>query len=262
MTTHSSPPVTRVVLLGASNLTISFPLIVRRLRSGLPGRLETFAALGWGRSFGNWSRVLFRGLPGTVGCGLWSDLPTPEASATELGLITDVGNDLLYGYPVPQIVQWLETCLARLAERQARLVLTLIPLGSIEQLSPWRFRLVRKLLYPKNRMSFDQLLELSRELNERLIELGPRFGAHTVVPPPEWYGFDPIHVLRRHRAAAWERILSGWNVLAPPDPERTRTGWTASRLRRLRPEVRTLFGRVQRRPQPALALPDGAVWIY
>ena len=255
----------RVVLLGASNLTISFPLITRRLRAGLAGRLEVFAALGWGRSYGAWSRVLHRGLPGTVECGLWKDLQ-PASPSTELALLTDVGNDLLYGHPVPQIAAWIETCLARLAERRARLVVTLIPLASIEGLSPWRFRVMRRLLYPANRMSLAHLLGLSRELNERVLELGRRFDAHVVVPPAEWYGFDPIHILRSHRPAAWERILSGWEALTPPvapaPPSGWRSAWRASRLRRLRPEVRTVFGREQRRSQPALELPDGAVWVY
>jgi hypothetical protein len=264
-----SPPTHRVVLLGASNLTISFPLIVRRLRAGLPGRLEVFAALGWGRSYGAWSRVLYRGLPGTLDCGLWRDLERANASGgAALGLLTDVGNDLLYGQTVPQIAAWLETCLARLADRGAQLVVTLIPLASIETLSPWRFRVMRKLFYPANRMSLEHLLGVSRELNERLIELGRRFEAHLVVPSAEWYGFDPIHILRGYRPAAWERILSGWPAFGSPAVAQSaphsgwRTSWTSSRLRRLRPDVRTVFGREQRRSQPALALPDGAVWVY
>jgi hypothetical protein len=260
--TTDSPATHRVVLLGASNLTISFPLVVRRLRSGLSGRLEVFAALGWGRSYGEWSRVAYRGLPGTIGCGLWRDVAEREPATREAALVTDLGNDLLYGVPVPRIAGWLETCLARLAERRARLVLTLIPLSSLETLSPARFRFMRRLLYPKNRMSFEHLLGESRELNAQLIELGRRYAARVIEPPGEWYGFDPIHIRRSRRARAWETILSGWQALAPPPGFGVPVGWKASRLKRLRPEVRTLFGRQQCTPQPALDLPDGAVWVY
>jgi hypothetical protein len=258
----TSPTTHRVVLLGASNLTISFPWIVRRLRAGLDGRLEVFAALGWGRSYGEWSQVAFRGLPGTIGCGLWEALARQEPVATELALVTDVGNDLLYGFPVPQIASWLEICLSRLIARRARIVLTLIPLSSIATLSPTRFHVMRKLLYPRNRMSFEHLLRESRELNQRLMELGRERGIPVVEPPAVWYGFDPIHIRRRLRAEAWEQIVSHWNALAPTTSAKPPAAWGKRRLRKLRPETRTLFGRERRTSQPALDLPDGAVWVY
>ena len=113
---------TRVVLLGASNIALAFPQIVRRLSAGLPGPLEIFAAFGHGRSYCTWSRVLFRRLPGIDRCGLWADL---ERAATErptrtLALLTDVGNDLIYGSASEVLERHLVQCLSALAPLPAR----------------------------------------------------------------------------------------------------------------------------------------------
>ncbi|HLQ43549.1 MAG TPA: hypothetical protein VK137_02375, partial [Planctomycetaceae bacterium] len=64
----------RVILLGASNVTLSFPRLWHGLRRAWSESLELFAAHGHGRSFGIWSRVGPRQLPGIVPCRLWDDL--------------------------------------------------------------------------------------------------------------------------------------------------------------------------------------------
>ncbi|HSS47569.1 MAG TPA: hypothetical protein VLX28_01360, partial [Thermoanaerobaculia bacterium] len=139
-------PVQRAVLLGASNLRASLPLVVNLLRAD--GALEVLAACGHGRSYGARSRFLgIRHLPGIAGCGLWQALEGRPALPT-LALVTDVGNDLVYGAEVAEIVRWIETCLNRLARRRSRVVLTLLPLARLEKLSPWEVRLAVSLLFP------------------------------------------------------------------------------------------------------------------
>src|SRR5262245_41279757 len=78
---HEHPPTSatsvasrRVIILGASNVTMSFPLIVRAIQSSLPRPVDIFAAHGHGRSFCAWSYVLHRGLPSIMDCGIWRGL--------------------------------------------------------------------------------------------------------------------------------------------------------------------------------------------
>ena len=59
---------------------------------------------------------LWRELPGIVECGLWDALAQRPPAPT-VALLTDIGNDLLYDVPVPQIVSWVETCLDRFSPR-------------------------------------------------------------------------------------------------------------------------------------------------
>ena len=256
MSVHSHPdPASRVVLLGASNLKMGFPEILARLRAGAgPGGnpLEILTALGHGRSFGLWSRLLgVRQLPGIVDCRLWDDLGRLPPLPT-LALVGDVGNDLLYGASVPRIAGWVETCLDRLSGHGAEIVLTLLPAASLVKLSAVRYHLVRSILFPGRRAaSWDAMLDGVRELNERLRQLGLAHGARLVEPSPSWYGIDPIHVRRSMRHEAWNRILQ--------HPRLPHLGHLAGggRLPLFGAAELRLFGATLRNPQPVCRFKDG-----
>ena len=203
---------TRVVLLGASNLAIGFPLIVRQLCAGLPRPLEIYAACGHGRSFCRWSRVLFRALPGIDRCALWSDLDRTAngSSPTTLALVTDIGNDLIYGSAPEVIARRIESCLTELSRHRAELVMTRLPLASIERLSALRYHATKAIFFPRTGGRWPEMLERARELDQTLREMGARYSARLVEQPLKWYGFDPIHIRRADRAIAWQTIFSAW----------------------------------------------------
>ena len=188
-------PVTRILLFGASNLTLAFPHLLASLRRAFDDELLVFAAHGHGRSYGTWSRVLFRSLPGITTCRLWNDLDQVASHADQTyALVTDVGNDILYGRHPDEISHWVESVLQRLQARNAKSVLTLLPLCSIRRLSVWRYTIMRLCLFPASRLDFENLVDCAELLNQKLEELGTKYGATLVQPNPEWYGFDPIHV--------------------------------------------------------------------
>ncbi len=254
----------RVILLGASNLTLSFPLLFESLRSRLERPLEIVAAHGHGRSYGMQSRILTRALPGMHDCQLWDDLaqrPAPDAGT--LALITDVGNDILYGADVDEIVDWVERCLIKLNEQQAKTVLTLLPLASAERLSAWRYKLTRTCFFPSSRMSWSDTLGRAKRLNDSLQQLGEKYSATLFEPRKEWYGIDPIHVRRRHRPVAWQQILASWFADEQPLPMQSSSIPSALRLWRLRSATRHIFGQSSSAIQPSLQLDDDtSVWLY
>jgi hypothetical protein len=206
-------PALRAVLLGASNLRAGLPAVIDGVRRTAAGAVEVLAACGHGRSYGAGSRFLFvRRLPAIAGCGLWPALEGRPPLRT-FALVTDVGNDLVYGFSAETIAAWIETCLDRLARHQAEIVLTLLPLRRLERLSPGQARLATWLLFPGRSSPWRGLLEQARELDERLRRLGREHGVRLVEPAAGWYGIDPIHLRRGARREAWECILS----LAPPE---------------------------------------------
>jgi len=254
----------RVVLLGASNLALAFPLIVRRLISGLPQPLELFAAFGHGRSYCRWSRVLFRGLPGIDACDLWQDLERDTADRSErtFALITDVGNDLIYGSTPAVIARRIESCLSRLAEQEAEIVITRLPLSSIERLSALRFHATKAIFFPRTTTNWPTMQQYAREMDKILCEMAAHFSARLIEQPSEWYGFDPIHIRRTRRHEAWKVVFSGWPSFdGETDAPRIATR-DAVRLHLAAPAERRLFGRHQRRAQPALMLGDVAIRLY
>ncbi len=240
---------TRVVLLGASNLKIGFP----RVLECLPGPVEVLAALGHGRSYGMWSRLAWvRLLPGIVQCGLWEELERRPRLPT-VALVTDVGNDLLYGASVPTIAGWVGTCLERLARQEAEIILGLLPLATLEKVSPVRYHLIRQILFPGRRAApWGAVLDSARELNEMLRGLGLKHGARLVEPSPSWYGIDPIHVRRSMRSQAWKQMLE--HPLLPQEGIVAGGG----RLPLFGSAELRLFGVTLRNPQPVCRLKDGS----
>ncbi len=249
----------RFVLLGASNLTWGFPQVTTALRCSNSGPVEILMAHGHGRSYGMASRVLHRRLPGIVRCGIWPQLESMSPARTS-ALLTDVGNDLLYGVGPDTILKWVGQCLERLArgsDPSPELILTRLPVASILRMSSLRYHATRFCFFPGGGPDWKSMRRMVEELDGGLAELGNRHGAQVVTPPSDWYGLDPIHIRRAVRPSAWQHILSHW-----PEAVSTRVSKLPLReeieLWRLRPERRWLAGRLQRTPQPVSGIEDGA----
>ena len=217
---------------------------------------EFLIAMGHGRSYGKFSTVLGRSLPGITECGLWPALTM--GSGPVHALITDIGNDVIYGAAVETIVGWVSACIDRLCAADATIVVSLPPMASIEKLTPWRFHIARSLLFPGRRMSLPETVRRCRELAEGLTALAARDGVTLVEPEGRWYGLDPIHPKRRHMADAWRQGLGPW---AGGHSGRLRVSPSAARWARLRtltPQQWWLLGREMGRPQPSGRLADGS----
>jgi hypothetical protein len=252
----------RLVALGASNLTRGFATVVETARSLWGGPVEVLAALGHGRSYGLRSLLLGRRLPSILECGLWRDLESRPPAPTR-AVVSDVGNDILYGASVPQILEWVEACVERLERAGARVLLTDLPLASIRRLGEPRYLLFRSVLVPSCRLSLREARERAERLAEGLEALAARRNHAFFRLKAEWYGWDPIHVRPALWSAAWREIL-----LATGDAPSARETQRAPLLRGLglyllAPERRWLFGFEQRRAQPAATLEGGTtLWMY
>jgi hypothetical protein len=258
---HLDFPPHRAVILGASNVVRDLATMVETARRALAGPLDLLAAVGHGRGYARPSRVLGRALPSIVDCGLWEALAARPGART-YALLTDIGNDLLYGATVDEVVQSVAICLQRLADHCQRIAITELPLETLRGLAPRRFLLLRKLLFPSSRLTLDAALTAAAELNRRVVDLATPYGATIRRPVAAWYGYDPIHIRRGWRATAWRDFFSAWRDPedAEPLPLVRGSWWRWLHLSTRRPQRRRLFGMEQRRDQPVCRLPDGT-WI-
>ncbi len=250
--------IARVVALGASNLTRGFQTIVETARAVWGSDVEVLAALGHGRSYGASSRFVFRTLPGILKSGLWTELERLPQKPTR-GLVTDVGNDILYGFSVERTLGWVEEVLVRLGQVTGDIVLTDLPLASARRMSNLKFLAFRTVLVPSCRLSLVQVLDRAERVNEGLALLAERYGVKFFRLDPAWYGFDPIHIRPLLWHSAWQQILG-----AQPQ---AKSGWgsmiESTKLYLMRPERRWLFGVEQVTPQSGVALRlGGHVWLY
>ena len=246
----------RIVALGASNLTRGFQTVVSTARTAWGPDVQVVAALGHGRSYGTNSTFLVRRLPGILQSGLWRHLESTPAVPTR-ALVTDIGNDIVYGFPPAQILAWVDEALTRLARVSDDVVLTGLPMDSIRRVSPARFYAVRTVFFPSScPLSFEELVVTAEQVNAGLAELAGTHRARFLHLRPSWYGVDPIHIRPSLWKTAWQEILD----VSCPIP---RSRLQALRLYAMRPERQWLFGVEQRTTQAGTRLRGGGrVWLY
>lgn len=251
----------RLIALGASNLTRGFAAVVNAARTAWGEPIDVIAALGHGRSYGLRSQFLVRSLPGILDSGLWAHAAAGPATPTR-ALVTDVGNDILYGATTATIVSWVAEAVSRLRSLGAETVLTDLPLTSVRRLSNRQFLLFRSILVPSCRLSLAETVERAEAVTEGLTRLAAAERAAYVRLRDEWYGFDPIHIKPRYWTPAWREIVGGGTSL----PRRTEAGpreLGGARLYFAAPERRWVFGFEQRHPQPAVRTGAGtSVWLF
>ena len=251
----------RVVALGASNLTRGLHTVVSTARGAWGPQVEVVAALGHGRSYGAQSKFAFRALPGILESGLWRHLASLPPIPTR-ALITDVGNDIMYGFSAAQTLAWVAEAVERLQKftgDPGEVILTDLPLAGIRRLSPSKFMVLRSILFPSCRLSFEEILQTAEQVNDGLAMLAATRSVQFVRLNPEWYSVDPIHIRPSHWRPAWQEILGS-------APAAGRNG--GGRLEGLKlyftlPERQWLFGREQYTPQAGMTLSSGGrVWLF
>ncbi len=250
--------IARIVALGASNLTRGFQTVVSTARATWGPEVQVLAALGFGRSYGATSRVFVRSLPGILECGLWQALESMQQVPTR-AIVTDVGNDIMYGFSAEQILEWVGEVLVRLGRITRDIILTDLPLENIRRLSRAEYFLFRSILFPFCRMTLEQVLKTAGRVNAGIEELSAPHGTKLFRLNPAWYGADPVHIRSLFWRPAWQEIL---------DADSSEVGSGRAWLEWLRlyfmaPERRWLFGIEQVTPQSGTALPSGGrIWLY
>ena len=255
----------RIILLGASNLTLSLRLVIQILqrRLGEPG--EIFTAIGHGRAYGCFSEMLLRGLPGIADCGLWRQLDTSDEQKQPVyALLTDIGNDIMYELPPEKILLALEWCVKQLQRLRAQIVMTGLPMASIENLTEKRFTFFRNLFYPCCRLSRNEAIARARTIHAGLVEMAARYRFTLVEQQACWFGADGIHVKFKRRADYYRNVLSGFTAADhEPEPGYDDHPSLPFWQRRATFAYKTILGRECVCPQPSgLSLNGSKVFKY
>lgn len=254
--------VSRVIILGASNISLGWSSLLRVLQDQLSAPLEIYTAHGMGRSYcGIRSRFLTTQLPGILSCSLWDQLPRVNAlDPRPCVLITDLGNDLVYGRSAVQVAQAAEQCIERLRRWNSgcRIVVSRPPVESVDSVGWFRYVLCRLLLFPFCPLTLPQAKAATVELDELLQAMAREQEVEIVKPAPEYYALDPIHVKRGCRQTAFEDMLLPWRQerrFEDPVP-------SVSQLRRPRPLIRWVRGKQKTTPQPSQTAGNVTVFAY
>lgn len=251
-------PRQQIMLLGASNLVLGWPALMRSLRQLTAAPLDLNVAIGMGRSYLKTSAVWFRQLPSINASGLWDHLPCDVAQAPR-ALITDIGNDLVYLFEPNEIIASLRQSIERILtwRSDARIVMTGLPLDSIARIGKMRYLVARTILFPGCFLPHATILSRSLALEKLVQELAAQYRITFVQPESHWYGVDPIHVLPKFRETAFLKYFAPFDLSTAASSDHQ----TGVRKRVPLPTAaeRTLFWRNKTVQQPVFHLPDCVV---
>lgn len=254
--------VPEVVVLGASNVTRNLNVLIASLQATFSDGVRLFVAHGHGRSYGVKSRVLLRQLEGHVDSALWPAVAQfGDRRASRYALITDVGNDLLYGIRVDDILGWVGQCASRLKADGYELAISGLPMESLLGLSNWRYTMTSRFFFPTTRVPWSEMQEKIHSLNDGLRVIARGAKAGFVEPDSRWYGFDPIHFRRRYRFDAMRSLLGGWSTAPDVIPASSPLSDTL-RLWTSRPARKWIGGRLIETPQPTWSTCRQELWLF
>jgi hypothetical protein len=223
-------PSLRVILLGASNLSLCFSNVIATARALFAQPIDFHVAMGFGRSYGQESKFFGKKFSGILQSDLWRALECAPRVQT-VAIVADVGNDLAYEAPVEVVTQWVRETLDRLAAHDAKTSLNNVPLEALVGVGALRYRVMKTLLFPRSALTRDVMRERAEALSANLDELARERKIPVFSGDSTWYGFDPIHPRRRARGAIWQRLLG---ALAGHDASPTWAAATRDDARRLR----------------------------
>lgn len=248
----------RIILLGASNLTLSLRLVINLMQQRFGGPSEILAAVGHGRAYGESSQMLGRGLPGIAECGLWQQLHKMESCPT-VALLTDIGNDILYGVAPERILQAVESCIARLQQQSAQVVVTNLPMAPVECLSERRYTIFRNLFYPSCHLSKNETISRAKTVHAGMIDMASQRHFKLYEQAPDWFGWDGIHVNYWQRKEYYRDVLSQFpESVDCPESEKAAQQFLLTWQRRPQYAYKTVFGQALYCPQPSGQLADGS----
>ena len=143
-----------------------------------------------------------------------------------IALITDIGNDIMYGVPVSEITSCLSSLLQKLDAIGADVFVNPIPLDFPEDVSERQFRILRSVFYPHSAIDYRRAGEAVSAVNDFLYASAGR-RIHLLPSAKDCTGIDKIHysIFRSHRA--WSRVANEMFRVSPVKLPR-KIGWLST----------------------------------
>ena len=209
------------IFLGASNLARSFYGLKRCItRCLFPRPVSFIHAMGPGRGYISQGGI-FNAIYSPI---LYCDILKAAYNRRKINqqvvaLITDIGNDIMYGVPVEEIIAGLQSLFDALNEFEANIFVTSIPVDLKRDIGGFYFRILRRVFFPNSPVEHYQVSEAIEIINKFIIQsLNKNITA--INEMKQFCGIDKIHYSLFKSRSAWSHIagnLTGTlDVNAPP----------------------------------------------
>ncbi len=195
------------VLLGASNLARGYSALTRQISKNISAS-EFINALGPGRGYCA-RGGLFNFTYSPIGeCRVMESAKVYAESGFRMTvLLTDVGNDIMYGSPESLLIECLDTLIEKSLGLNAEVFVTSIHVDVSKDMSKTSFKLLKSIFYPNSPVSFDQADSAVKKLNHYLAEKSKQNErVHLVSGLGAFCGMDKIHFGLFKGHLAWSRV--------------------------------------------------------
>ena len=195
------------LFMGASNLARGYALLTRHLSKCLGVKnIEFLNALGPGRGFCAKGGMFNYIYPPIQDCQV-IEAAEKKTKNTRVVLITDLGNDLMYGVTADALIECLDMLIDRMLKWNAEIFLTSIHINIKKDISRTIFYVLRFIFYPRSKINFEEADLLITKVNCYLEEKTRKNkNVHLITGMESYVGLDKIHysLLKMHKA--WSKV--------------------------------------------------------
>lgn len=196
------------VLLGASNLARGYSALAAKISQSISPS-EFASAMGPGRGYCA-RGGMFNFTYSPIGeCRVMESAEVYAQQGRRIAvLLTDIGNDIMYGVPDSSLIECLDSLIEKsLQWKNAEVFVTAIHVDVSKDMGKASFKLLRAIFFPKSPVTFEQADAAVKKVNHYLEEKSQQHErVHLVSGLGAFCGMDKIHfsLLKSHHA--WERV--------------------------------------------------------
>ena len=207
------------VLLGASNLARGYSALTRHLSESIaPDAVQFLTALGPGRGYCARGGLLNFSYSPIGECKMMQS-ESLKSSGRVVVLITDIGNDIMYGVSDVSLIGCLDALIENSLRWKAEIFVTSIHVDASKDLGKISFKLLKEIFYPKSSVTFEQVDVTIKKVNQYLQnKTAQNKSLHLLEGLGVYSGFDKIHYGLFKSHLAWSCIANDMLVALNKKP--------------------------------------------
>ena len=205
----ASSPNILFLFMGASNLARGYSLLTRHISSCFgKNKTEFLNAFGPGRGFCARGGMFNFTYPPIQDCRIL-EVAKKKSCDTRAVLITDIGNDLMYGVLADTLIESLDGLIGRALQWDAEIFLTSIHVNLKKDVSPTMFFILKSFFYPGSSITYEEADLFITKVNGYLEEKARKNeSVYLISGMKSFTGMDKIHYSFLKTHSAWEKIVN------------------------------------------------------
>ena len=197
------------VLLGASNLARGYCALTQHISKNISDA-EFVSALGPGRGYCTQGGFLNFSYSPIGECQIMEQAKVYNERGFRMTvLLTDIGNDIMYGVPEQVLIQCIDTLIEKSLQLNAEVFVTSIHVNVCKDMGGISFELLKAIFYPNSLVTINKADSIVNKVNHYLKEKSSQNEhVHLISGLGRFCGLDKIHYSLFKSHIVWSRIAN------------------------------------------------------